>query len=110
EGKLRGLAVTSLERSSNMPEFPTIAESGYPGFEATSWFALVAPAGTPAPVVRKVNEETLKVLHDPDMRARFAQLGLDPVGSTPDQLAATLKADIAKWAKVINEAGIKASE
>jgi len=110
EGKLRGLAVTSLERSPNMPEFPTIAESGYPGFEATSWFALVAPAGTPAAVVGKINGEVLKVLHDADMRARFAQLGLDPVGSSPDQLAAVLKADIAKWAKVIGEAGIKASE
>src|SRR5215211_3168509 len=68
EGKLRGLAVTSLERSPNIPELPTLAESGFPGFEATSWFALVAPAGTPEPIVAKVHRETLNVLKDPDMR------------------------------------------
>jgi tripartite-type tricarboxylate transporter receptor subunit TctC len=110
EGKLRGLAVTSLKRSPNMPEFPTVAESGFPGFEATSWFALVAPAGTPAPILEKVRREALKVLAEPDMRARFAQLGLDTVGSSPDELAAIIKADLAKWAKVIKEVGIKAGE
>jgi tripartite-type tricarboxylate transporter receptor subunit TctC len=110
EGKLRGLAVTSLKRSPNMPEFPTVAESGFPGFEATSWFALLAPTGTPAPVLEKVRREALKVLAEPDMRARFAQLGLDPVGNSPDELAAIIKADLAKWAKVIKEVGIKAGE
>jgi tripartite-type tricarboxylate transporter receptor subunit TctC len=110
EGKLRGLAVTSLKRSPNMPEFPTVAESGFPGFEATSWFALIAPAGTPAPVLDKVRREALKVLAEPDMRARFAQLGLDTVGNSPDELAAIIKADLAKWAKVIKEVGIKAGE
>jgi tripartite-type tricarboxylate transporter receptor subunit TctC len=110
EGKLRGLAVTSLKRSPNMPEFPTVAESGFPGFEATSWFAQLAPTGTPAPVLEKVRREALKVLAEPDMRARFAQLGLDPVGNSPDELAAIIKADLAKWAKVIKEVGIKAGE
>jgi tripartite-type tricarboxylate transporter receptor subunit TctC len=110
EGKLRGLAVTSLKRSPNMPELPTVAESGFPGFEATSWFALLAPAGTPAPILDKVRREALRVLADPDMRARFAQLGLDTVGNSPDELAAIIKADVAKWAKVIKEVGIKAGE
>jgi tripartite-type tricarboxylate transporter receptor subunit TctC len=110
EGKLRGLAVTSLERSPNMPDMPTVSESGFPGFEAVSWFALLAPAGTPAPIVAKVNQESLKIVADPGMRARFGQLGLDTVGNSPDQLAAIIKSDIAKWAKVIKEAGITAGE
>jgi tripartite-type tricarboxylate transporter receptor subunit TctC len=110
EGKLRGLAVTSLQRSPNMPELPTVAESGFPGFEATSWFALLAPTGTPAPILEKVRREALKVLAEPDMRARFAQLGLDPVGNSPAEFAAVIKADLAKWAKVIKEVGIKAGE
>ena len=110
EGKLRGLAVTSLNRSPNVPELPTIAESGFPGFEATSWFALLAPTGTPAPIVEKVRSDAAKILGDPKLRGRFAQLGLDTVGGSPDELAAVIKADIAKWAKVIRDAGIKASE
>jgi tripartite-type tricarboxylate transporter receptor subunit TctC len=110
EGKLRGLAVTSLQRSPIIPDLPTIAESGFPGFEATSWFALLAPAGTPAPIVAKLNQATLAVLQDPDMRARFAQLGLDPVGTSPEELGTTIKSDIAKWAKVIAQAGIRAGE
>jgi tripartite-type tricarboxylate transporter receptor subunit TctC len=110
EGKLRGLAVTSLERSPNMPDLPTISESGIPGFEAISWFAILAPAGTPAPIVSKVYQETLKVTAQPSMRARFAQLGLDTVGKSPDELAAVIKSDIDKWARVIKDAGITASE
>ena len=110
EGKLRGLAVTSLERSPGMPELPTVSESGFPGFEAISWFALLAPAGTPAPIVSKVYQETLKIVAQPGMRARFSQLGLDTVGTSPEQLAAIIKSDIGKWARVIKEAGITASE
>jgi tripartite-type tricarboxylate transporter receptor subunit TctC len=110
EGKLRALAVTSLERSPNMPELPTIAESGFPGFEAVSWFALLAPAGTPAPIIDKVNREALKLVAEPEQRARFAILGADTVGSSPAELAAVIKSDILKWAKVIKEAGITASE
>jgi tripartite-type tricarboxylate transporter receptor subunit TctC len=93
-----------------MPELPTVAESGFPGFEATSWFALVAPAATPAPVIHKLHQESLKALAQPAMQARFAQLGLDTVGSSPAELAAIVKADIGKWARVIKEAGITASE
>jgi tripartite-type tricarboxylate transporter receptor subunit TctC len=110
EGKLRALAITALERSPNVPELPTIAESGFPGFEASSWFALMAPAGTPAPIVNKVQREALAIAQDPEMRAKLAQLGLDVVGSSPADLAAIIKFDIAKWSKVIAEAGIKAGE
>ncbi len=110
EGKLRGLAVTSLERSPNMPDLPTISESGFPGFEAISWFALLAPAGTPAPIVSKVYQESSKIVAQPDMRARFAQLGLDTVGKSPDKLAAVIKSDIDKWARVIKDAGITPTE
>src|SRR5262245_51829061 len=110
EGKLRGLAVTSLKRSPNIPELPPVAELGFPGFEATSWFALLAPVGTPPHVVKKVQDEAAKILGQPDMRARFAQLGLDTVGSPPAELGAIIRSDTAKWAKVIKEAGIKAGE
>jgi len=110
EGKLRGLAITALERSPNVPELPTIAESGFPGFEATSWFALLAPAGTPASIAAKVQRDARAIAQEPEMRARLAQLGLDVVGSSPAELAAIIKADIAKWSKVIADAGIKAGE
>jgi len=110
EGKLRGVAVTSLKRSPNMPEFPTIAESGFPGFEAVSWFAILVPAGTPAAIVSRLNQDTLKVLAQPDTRARFTQLGLDTVGGSPAELAAIIKTDIGKWTKVIKDAGITASD
>ncbi len=106
DGRLRGLAVTSLKRSPNMPEFPTIAESGFPGFEAVSWFGLFAPAGTSASIVNKLHQDTLKVLGQPDMRARFSQLGLDTVGNAPGELAAIISSDVKKWAKVIKDAGI----
>jgi tripartite-type tricarboxylate transporter receptor subunit TctC len=110
DGKLRGLAVTSLERSPSTPDLPTIAESGFPGFEATSWFALLAPAGTPAAIVSKVHQEATQIIRDPDTRLKFAQLGVDTVGTTPAELAAIMRSDIAKWAKVISDAGIKAAD
>jgi len=110
DGKLRGLAVTSLKRSPNMPEFPTIAESGFPGFEAVSWFALFAPAGTPTAAMARVRQEALKVIANPDLKAKFAQMGLDTVGNSPDELSTIIKADITKWAKVIKEANITATD
>jgi tripartite-type tricarboxylate transporter receptor subunit TctC len=110
DGRLRGIAVTSLERSPSLPALPTVAESGFPGFEATSWFALVAPAGTPQPIVDKAHQVTLTIVRDPDMRAKFAQLGVDTVGNSPAELAEIIKSDIAKWAKVIMDAGIKVGE
>ncbi len=106
-GKLRALAVTSLRRSSAAPELPTIAESGYPGFEFTAWQGLLAPARTPATIVGKLHLETVKALALPDLRAKFADLGIEGVGNSPDEFAALIKSEIPKWAKVIKESGIK---
>ena len=108
EGKLRALAVTSLRRSSATPELPTIAESGYPGFEFTNWSGLLASAKTPAMIVGKLHLETAKALALPDLRAKLADLGLEAVGNSPDEFAALIKFEIPKWAKVIKNAGIKA--
>ena len=108
EGKLRALAVTSLRRSSAVPELPTIAESGYPGFEVTGWHGLLAPARTPATIVGKLHLETVKALALPDLRAKLADLGLEVIGNSPDEFAALIKSEIPKWAKVIKESGIKA--
>jgi tripartite-type tricarboxylate transporter receptor subunit TctC len=105
--KVRALAVTSLQRTGAAPEVPTMAESGFPGFEATSWFALLAPAGTPQTIVRKIHGETVKALALPDIRARLTDLGMDVVGSTPEQLAAIMRAEIPKWRKVVKESGAK---
>jgi tripartite-type tricarboxylate transporter receptor subunit TctC len=109
-GKLRAIAVTSLERSPSLPDIPTVAESGFPGFEATSWFGLVAPTGTPQAIIDKANAAAVKIARDPDMKAKFGQIGVDTVGSTPAVLGTTIKTDVAKWAKVIGDAGIKVSE
>jgi len=107
EGKLRALAVTSLRRSSAVPELPTIAESGYPSFEGTLWSGLLAPARTPATIVGKLHLETVKALALPDLRAKLADLGLEVIGNSPDEFAAVIKSEIPKWAKVIKESGIK---
>ena len=107
EGKLRAIAVTSLTRSSTAPELPTIAESGYPGFEVTIWYGLLAPAGTPPAIIRRLHLETVKALAQPDLRAKLADLGLEPIGNSPDEFAAIIKSEIPKWGKVIKDAGIK---
>ena len=107
EGKLRALGVTSLKRSPAAPDIPTIAEQGLPGFEAVSWFALFAPTGTPRAVVDRLQAEVKKILVSPDVAKRLTDIGLDTVGSTPDELAAWQRAEIAKWAKVVKDSGAK---
>jgi tripartite-type tricarboxylate transporter receptor subunit TctC len=109
DGKLRVFAVTSLKRSALAPELPTMAESGYPGFEAVPWFGLLAPAGTPADIVKKLYDETIKVLAMRDVRKQFAETGLEPIGNTPAEFAAAIKTETPQWAKVIKDAGIKLS-
>jgi tripartite-type tricarboxylate transporter receptor subunit TctC len=110
EGRLRGVAVTSLQRTPVVPELPTVAESGLPGFEAISWFGLMAPAGTPAPIVAKVYQQAAKIVAQPEMKEKLAQLGLDTASDAPDAFAAIIKADIAKWAKVIKDADVKPAD
>jgi tripartite-type tricarboxylate transporter receptor subunit TctC len=110
EGKLRGFAVTSRKRSALVPDLPTMAESGYPGYEAVPWFGLMAPAGTPQPIIDKLHRETVKGLAMPDVRRSLGNQGLDVIGGTPAELADTIKTELVYWAKVIKEAGIKGSE
>lgn len=107
EGKLRAFAVTSSKRSSVAPELPTMAESGYPGFEAVPWFGLMAPAGTPAPIIERLNRDTLKALALPEVRKKLNDFGLDVIGGTPAEFAAAIEREIPQWAKVIRQAGIK---
>ena len=106
-GKLRPLGVTSKERSPTLPDVPTIAEAGVPGYEALSWFGVLVPAGTPDAIVAKLQNEIAKALADPTMRERFAELGAVPVGGTSAEFADLITAETAKWAKVVQDAGIK---
>ncbi len=108
EGKLRALAVTSRERSPNMPEYPTMAEQGVKDFEVTSWFGLLAPAGTPTAVIDRLHREAVRIVAQSDMREKFALIGLDVVTDPPQEFAAIIRADTLKWAKIIKDAGIKA--
>ena len=107
-GRLRPIGVTSLKRTAALPEVPTIAESGVPGYEVNPWFGVLLPARTPQPLVSRLNAEILKVLQLPATRERFAAEGFEAVGNTPAQLAAYIKAEQIKWGKVIKDAGIKA--
>lgn len=106
-GKMRPLAITSRRRSAMLPEIPTMIEAGVPGFEATTWFAVFATGGTPQPIVNRLNAEIVKAIHAPDMRHRLTGLGCEVVGNKPEELAAFLKAEIAKWSKVVKESGAK---
>jgi len=106
-GKLRALAVTSLKRSPALPEVPTVDESGVPGFEVTTWGGLLAPTGTPAMIVRKLHQETIKALAQPGLRGKFADLGLETIGNSPDEFANVIRAEVPKWGKRLREAGIK---
>lgn len=107
-GEVRAIAVTSAQRSPAAPNIPTIAESGLPQFEATSWFALLGPAGMPREVQLKIAAETAKVLALPDVKEKLATLGLDPAPGTPEALAAVIQAETVKWARVVKESGARA--
>jgi tripartite-type tricarboxylate transporter receptor subunit TctC len=106
-GKLRALAFTSARRVAGAPDVPTLAESGYAGFDVLSWYGVLAPAGTPAEVVRKLNGEINAIVQAPDVRARLVALGAEPTGGTPEQFAAAIRADTARWAKVVADAAIR---
>ena len=105
-GKIRALAVTTAKRSPAAPELPTVDEAGVKGYEASTWFALFAPAGTPAPAVAKLSAETRRILSMPDVRDRLLGLGAQPAGSTPEELAAFVRSENSKWEKVIRSANV----
>jgi tripartite-type tricarboxylate transporter receptor subunit TctC len=107
DGRMRALGVTSLKRSPIVPAVPTIAESGVPGFESIQWYGLLAPAGTPRDIVAKLNEAVVRAVREPAIRKRFADDGVEPAGSTPEAFAAVIRDDIAKWHRVVKQAGIK---
>ena len=104
---MRALGTTGLKRSSVLPDVPTIAEAGVPGYEATIWLGIMAPAGTPAAIVDKLNGEINKVLQRPETREAWAKQGAEPLVMTPAEFDKYMRADIDKWAKVIQTAGIK---
>jgi tripartite-type tricarboxylate transporter receptor subunit TctC len=106
--RVRALGVTTAKRSRLMPELPTIAEAGVPGFEATTWHGVLVPAGTPAAIVDKLNAEVNRMLQLPDVRDRLHTLGAEIIGGTPKEFADHIRREIPKWAKVIKESGAKA--
>ena len=108
EGKLRALAVTSLKRTPSAPELPTMDESGFLGFDATAWFGLMAPAGTPALIVDKLHRETIKALAAPDLRKKFDELGMVPIGNSPTEFASVIKTETQYWEKIIKAIGLTA--
>ena len=110
DGKLRAFAVTSRKRSALLPDLPTMAESGYPGYEAVPWFGLMAPAGTPVAVTDKLYKETLRILALPDVKGKLEGLGVQLVGNTPAQFANLVRTELPAWGKVIKDAGIRLAE
>src|SRR6185436_17746380 len=107
-GRLRALAVLAKDRSPILPEEPTAAEAGLPDFDVTTWYGILAPAGTPRPIVTRLNAELVKIMRSPEMKERLATLATDPLTSTPEEFGAYIKREIAKWGDVIRKAGLKA--
>jgi tripartite-type tricarboxylate transporter receptor subunit TctC len=106
-GTLRALGVTGPRRAGALPDVPTIAEAGLPGYESVQWYGMLAPAGTPAAVVNKLQAEIVRAVHSPEIQAAMASEGADPVGSSADEFAAFIRAEIAKWTQVVKTAGIQ---
>lgn len=106
-GKLRALAVSTLKRSPALPQLPTVAESGLPGFEVSVWFGVLAPAGTPRDIVTKLNGAIVKSLQTPDVHERLVSQGAEAIGNTPEQFTAQMQRDLVKWAKVVKDSGAK---
>lgn len=106
-GKLKALAVTTAQRATAFPELPTVAESGLPGFDVNTWFGIFAPAHTPAPVVKKLNEVFTAALRSPEIKERLARMGADPAPTTPEQLGALVQRDLKKYAQVVKASGAK---
>ena len=107
-GKLRALALVAPQRSSALPEVPTVAEAGLRDFEVTTWYGVLAPAGTPRNVITRLNGELVKIMHSPELKEKLAATGTEPHTSTPEEFAAYIKSEIAKWGDVVRKAGVKA--
>jgi tripartite-type tricarboxylate transporter receptor subunit TctC len=107
-GKLRALALVAPRRSPVLPDVPTVAEAGLPNFEVTTWYGILAPAGTPKAIVVRLNAELAKIMHSPELKDRLDALATDPVTSTPEEFAGLIKREIVKWREVVREAGLKA--
>ena len=107
-GKLRALAVVAPQRLPSLPDVPTVTEAGLPGFEVTTWYGVLAPSGTPRPIINRLNGELVKAMHSPEMKERLAGIGTDAVTNTPEEFAAYIQAEIRKWGDVIRKAGLKA--
>jgi tripartite-type tricarboxylate transporter receptor subunit TctC len=105
-GALRALAVTTEARLAELPELPTIAELGYPGYEISSWQGVFAPAGTPADIVNRLNAEIVQLIREPEITARIRREGADPIGSSPEQWAKRFQSEVEKWARVSRQAGL----
>jgi tripartite-type tricarboxylate transporter receptor subunit TctC len=106
-GKLRALAITSAKRSALLPDLPTVAEAGLPGYEFTAWYVLLAPAKTPAAIVDKVSAEAKRIAGLPEVKEKLNALGAEPASATPAETAALLKSEVERWAKVVKEQNIK---
>jgi tripartite-type tricarboxylate transporter receptor subunit TctC len=106
-GKLRALLVTAPQRVPMLPDVPTAAQAGYPAFEATNVTGLIAPAGTPREIVEKLNAAVQKVIAQPAIRAKFAEIGAQATGGTPEQFGAYIREDLAKWTRIVKEANVK---
>lgn len=106
-GSIRPLAVTTAQRSSALPDVPTLAESGYPGYRISTWYAVWAPAGTPPTIVQRLSAEIAAIVRQPDVRAQFEKLGAEPVGNSPAEFAAFTKAELVKWAAIVKQSGAK---
>jgi tripartite-type tricarboxylate transporter receptor subunit TctC len=107
-GRLRALAIVAPQRAPALPEVPTASEAGLKDFEVTTWYGVLAPAGTPRPIVSRLNAELVKIMHAPDVKERLAGMATDPLTSTPEEFAAYLKQEIAKWGDVVRKANLKA--
>src|SRR5438874_11026853 len=107
-GKLKALALVAPQRAAALPEVPTVAEAGLPNFEVTTWYGILAPAGTPRTIVTRLNADLVKIMHSPDLKERLAAMATDPATSTPEEFADYIKREIAKWGEVVCQAGLKA--
>ena len=107
-GKLKALAVSSKTRSSQAPEVPTVDESGVAGYDVNVWFGVLTVAGTPREIVQRLNADMVRILTSAEVKERFAKMGVDVVAGTPEQFGQFLKSEVARWAKVVHDAGIKA--